>query len=182
MPHQIVPPNTQYPWYIRVLFWLQKKKYSEILESSKVWARSPSLFLGLSGFYAALNRKKHPIPIELRALITVRVSQINHCDFCIDLNSHRTILISGAENKLNQLPTFRLSDHYTEQEKIALIYAEQITYTEQEVEDETYLQLKKFYTEDEIVELTAIIAFQNLSSKFNHALKIPSQGFCKKNR
>ena len=38
--------------------------------------------------------------------------------------------------------------------------------------------LKQFWDEDGIVELTGLIAFQNLSSKFNAALDVPSQGFC----
>lgn len=40
-------------------------------------------------------------------------------------------------------------------------------------------QLKTFFDDDAIVELTGLIAFQNLSSKFNSALDVPSQGFCK---
>ena len=33
--------------------------------------------------------------------------------------------------------------------------------------------------DDGVVELTGLIAFQNLSSKFNSALDVPAQGFCK---
>jgi hypothetical protein len=32
--------------------------------------------------------------------------------------------------------------------------------------------------EDAMIELTALIAFQNLSSKFNAALGVAPQGFC----
>ena len=38
--------------------------------------------------------------------------------------------------------------------------------------------LKATWKDDDIVELTALIAFQNLSSKFNAALDVPAQGFC----
>jgi alkylhydroperoxidase family enzyme len=40
-------------------------------------------------------------------------------------------------------------------------------------------QLKKHFGDDAIIELTALIAFQNLSSKFNSALGVPPQGFCR---
>jgi alkylhydroperoxidase family enzyme len=40
-------------------------------------------------------------------------------------------------------------------------------------------RLKEHFDEDAIVELTGLIAFQNLSSKFNNALDVPAQGFCK---
>jgi alkylhydroperoxidase family enzyme len=40
-------------------------------------------------------------------------------------------------------------------------------------------RLRSHFTDDAIVELTGLIAFQNMSSKFNSALGIPAQGFCK---
>ena len=53
-----------------------------------------------------------------------------------------------------------------------------MTDSNQRVDDLLFQRLRKSYSEDEIVELTAWIAFQNLSSKFNAALEIPAQGFC----
>ena len=44
--------------------------------------------------------------------------------------------------------------------------------------DDLMERLKCFFDEDGIVELTGLIAFQNMSSKFNSALDVPSQGFC----
>jgi alkylhydroperoxidase family enzyme len=38
--------------------------------------------------------------------------------------------------------------------------------------------LRQYFSEDAIIELSALIAFQNLSSKFNAALEVPPQGFC----
>jgi alkylhydroperoxidase family enzyme len=40
-------------------------------------------------------------------------------------------------------------------------------------------RLRSYFDDDGIVELTALIAFQNMSSKFNSALGVPAQGFCK---
>jgi alkylhydroperoxidase family enzyme len=50
-----------------------------------------------------------------------------------------------------------------------------MTITGREVSDELFARLREFYSEDEIVELTAIIAWENASSKFNRALRVPSQ-------
>ena len=45
--------------------------------------------------------------------------------------------------------------------------------------DEVHIRsLREYFTEDAIVELTGLVAFQNLSSKFNAALGVPAQGFC----
>jgi len=60
-----------------------------------------------------------------------------------------------------------------------LEYAEAITYPGQQVSDELMARLRDFFDEDALVELTGLVAFQNLSSKFNSALDVPAQGFCR---
>lgn len=52
--------------------------------------------------------------------------------------------------------------------------------TGREVSDELFARLREFYDDDEIVELTEVIAWENASSKFNRALRIPSQGLWKR--
>jgi len=50
-----------------------------------------------------------------------------------------------------------------------------MTVTGQDVSDELFERLRSFFNDDEIVELTMIIAWENSSSKFNRALRVPSQ-------
>ena len=56
-------------------------------------------------------------------------------------------------------------------------YVEKMTDSNSEVDDRSFDQLKTFFDEKSLVELTALIAFQHMSTKFNEALRIPSQGF-----
>jgi alkylhydroperoxidase family enzyme len=60
-----------------------------------------------------------------------------------------------------------------------LTYAEAMTDSRRQVDDAMIARLRTFFDEDGIVELTGLIAFQNLSSKFNAALDVEPQGFCK---
>lgn len=166
-------------WYLKPFFWSQKRKYGQILEPSLVWASIPKLFFAMASFYGTLERKKSPIAPELRSLIIVRVSQINWCRFCVDINSATLIKRSGSEAKCKELNNWQHSNVFSELEKAALNYAEKITYTDQHPDDECFNQLKKYFKEEDIIELTALIAFQNMSSKFNSALEIEPQGFCK---
>jgi alkylhydroperoxidase family enzyme len=55
-----------------------------------------------------------------------------------------------------------------------------MTITGREVPDELFERLRQFFTDDQIVELTEVIAWENASSKFNRALRIPSQGLWKR--
>jgi alkylhydroperoxidase family enzyme len=57
-----------------------------------------------------------------------------------------------------------------------------MTITGREVSDELFARLRESYADDEIVELTEVIAWENASSKFNRALRIPSQGLWKRDR
>lgn len=54
-----------------------------------------------------------------------------------------------------------------------------MTRSDQDVSDEFYDCLKQAFSDDEIVELTAHIAWENFSSKFNRALRVESQQFWK---
>jgi len=53
-----------------------------------------------------------------------------------------------------------------------------MTRSDASVDDALIGRLKSHFDDDAIIELTALIAFQNLSSKFNAALGVPPQGFC----
>ena len=80
-----------------------------------------------------------------------------------------------TDEKINDLPNYENSSHYTAAERVALRYADAITLSDQDVSDELFSSVKQFYDDDAIVELTEIIAWENASSKFNRALRVPSQ-------
>ena len=79
------------------------------------------------------------------------------------------------DEKIKALHDYANSPLYDEKERVALEYADSMTITGREVSDELFARLRSFFNEDEIVELTAIIAWENSSSKFNRALRVPSQ-------
>ena len=78
------------------------------------------------------------------------------------------------------LADYATSPLYTEAERVALEYADTITLSDRDVGDELFARVRRFYDDDAIVELTEIIAWENASSKFNRALRIPSQGLWKR--
>lgn len=172
-------PIQKYPLYLRPLFWLQKRNHGEILLSALVWARSPKVFLALSALYGALDRKSSPLEPALRSLITVRVSQINNCSFCVDINSALLIKRGVTIKKIEALSNWRKSKLFSNREKAVLTYVEAMTDSRLKVSAEAFETLNRYFGEDEIVELTGLIAFQNMSSKFNAALNVPAQGFCR---
>lgn len=171
-------PLSQYPWFIRLFFWKQKRTYGRILDPGLLWGRSPWVFAAVALLYGALDRRSSPLAPALRSLVTVRVSQINHCAFCVDINSATLAKRGVAMDKIEALGAWRDSPLFSPEERLALEYAEAMTITGSGVHDDIRQRLKRHWSHDAIVELTGLIAFQNLSSKFNAALDVPSQGFC----
>ncbi len=170
---------SEYPWLIRLFFWKQQRTYGRILDPGLLWGRSPWVFAAVALLYGALDRRSSPLAPALRSLVTVRVSQINHCAFCVDINSATLAKRGVTMDKIDALGTWRESALFNPEERLALEYAEAMTMTAPGVSDDLRHRLKRQWNDDTIVELTGLIAFQNLSSKFNAALGVPSQGFCR---
>jgi alkylhydroperoxidase family enzyme len=60
-------------------------------------------------------------------------------------------------------------------ERAALKYADAMTLTDRDVDDELFGRLRQLFSDDALIELTAAIAWENASSRFNRALRVPSQ-------
>ena len=85
-----------------------------------------------------------------------------------------------TDEKISALAEYATSELYREEERAALEYADCMTITGREVSDELFARLRQFYNDDALVELTEIIAWENASSKFNRALRVPSQNLWKR--
>jgi alkylhydroperoxidase family enzyme len=97
----------------------------------------------------------------------------------MDINAARAAeATEGGLDKLGELLTWRDSKLFNDAERVGLEYAEAITYTDRQVDDELFARVKAHFTEPQIVELTAAIAFENFRSKFNPTLGVEAQGFC----
>jgi len=84
-----------------------------------------------------------------------------------------------SDEKILALGDYATSPLYTEAERVALEYADAITLSDRDVGDDLFARVR-FYDDDAVVELTEVIAWENASSKFNRALRIPSQRLWKR--
>ena len=82
--------------------------------------------------------------------------------------------------KIEALNDYGQSPLFTEAEKVALEYADAITDTRRDIDDALFARVQRYYDDDTIAELTMIIAWEDASSRFNRAFRIPSQGFWKR--
>jgi alkylhydroperoxidase family enzyme len=97
----------------------------------------------------------------------------------MDINSVRAAeTTEGGLDKVAEVTAWRDSKLFSETERVALEYAEAVTYTDRQVDDTLFAKVKAHFTEPQIVELTAAIAFENFRSKLNPTLGVEAQGFC----
>lgn len=82
-----------------------------------------------------------------------------------------------SREKILALGSHQESPLFDDTERAALGYADAITLSDRDASDELFAELSRHFSPDQIVELTAVIAWENASSKFNRALRVPSQQF-----
>ena len=172
-------PISQYPWIVRLFLKRQQRKYGRVLAPSFLWGRLPGPFLGVLATVGFFGSKRFPIGTALRSLVSIRIAQLNGCFFCIDLNSFNFLRAAGQQEKATQIERWRESEIYSPAERAALEYAETMTTRCAEIGDAEIEELREFFSDDEVAGLTAWIAFQNMSAKFNAALGAEEHGFCR---
>ncbi len=85
---------------------------------------------------------------------------------------------ASAEKVVAVLGDYRKSPLFSPRERLALELAERMTYTGKRVTDRFFNRLKQHFGDEELVELTAVIALENFRSKFNPVFGIEANGFC----
>lgn len=97
----------------------------------------------------------------------------------MDIGSAVSGSLGITEAQLRALGTYKTSALFSELEKLVIEYAEAMTKTPVEVSGELFSALKRHFNEAQLVELTAVIAWENYRARFNHAFGIEAQGFAR---
>jgi AhpD family alkylhydroperoxidase len=95
-------------------------------------------------------------------LMKMRASQINGCAYCIDMHSKDARALGETEQRLYELDAWRETPFYTDKERAALAWTEAITLvSETHVPDSVYEEVRKYFNEKEIVDLTFVVTTIN---------------------
>ena len=78
---------------------------------------------------------------------------------------------------MEALPRYESSALFSETEKLALEYADAMTQTPVEVPDALFAKLREKFTDAQLVELTATLAWENYRARFDHAFGVEAEGF-----
>jgi alkylhydroperoxidase family enzyme len=82
-----------------------------------------------------------------------------------------------TEAQLRALPEYRKSARFSDLERLVLDYAVAMTATPVTVPETLFAELRQHFNDEQMIELTATVAWENYRARFDHALGIEAQGF-----
>lgn len=145
------------------------------IEPFEIWGYQPKMMTGMGKFNQAV-RKGTSVDERLKNLIELKGAQMIGCEYCVDLGSQICRNSGLSDDELLALPNYRASNLFSDSEKAALDYAVAIMRTPVEVSDELFARTRKQFTEQQMVEITALMTVVNID-RFNAAFGIGSAGF-----
>lgn len=112
--------------------------------------------------FGALNKHLSTIDGKLRALIELRVSQINGCVYCMDLHARQARAQGEKQQRLDCIAGWQEYPFFDQREKAAFAWAEALTnISDSHAIDTEYDQLRACFNDQEVVDLSLIISFMN---------------------
>ena len=169
----------------RLLLWIGRretrkltgrKTTTEMIEPAQAYAQTPGLLIGYGLFEGAVARA-HRVEERVKVLAELKAAALTQCEWCIDISSPIAYRAGISEAQLRALPRYRDSDEFSELERLVLDYAVGISSTPVSVSDELFAKLREHFDDAQLVELTNVIAVENMRGRFNLALGIGAAGF-----
>ncbi len=168
----------------KVLLKLARRKTRELtgsetesmIEPLHAYALAPRLMLGY-GIFEMATAKLTRMPERLKLLAELKAATLTNCEYCIDIGSQIARRAGLSDAQLLALPRYSASELFDELEKLVLDYAVGMSRTPVAVSDELFAELRRRFDDAQLVELTNIIALENMRGRFNLALGIGSAGF-----
>jgi len=132
---------------------------------------SPTVYAGM--VQASIALEKSSLERPLLEMLYLRVSQINGCAFCLEMHS-KALRKSGVEQiKLDALAGWRVSNQFSEAERAALAWAEDLTHIAQtHAEDSVYEPLLAHFSAEQISDMTFAISMMNAFNRLAVSMRM----------
>jgi alkylhydroperoxidase family enzyme len=170
-----VPTRNASP-LVRLVYRLSRRRVGRDVEPIAVYAHAPWLLLGY-GMLEQATAGQHRVPERLKVLAETKAAALVNCEFCCDIASSIAREAGVSERQLLALPRYAESEEFSELERLVLDYATTMTRTPATVTDELTASLREHFDERQLVELTHVIALENMRARFNSAFDMTPAGF-----
>lgn len=162
---------------LRAIEWYSRRRFGEALDPVKAYAHNTRVLLSYLGLEAGVTTWHRADP-TLKHLAVMAASVRIGCAWCLDFGYWEGHRIGLPPEKSRAVAAWR--DHpevFTELERMVMEYAEAMTDTPPTVTDEMVSRLRDRLGEEALVEITALVAVENLRSRGNSAFGLTGQGF-----
>ena len=113
---------------------------------------------------------------KLRELIKIRASQINGCAFCLIMHTQDARKLGESDDRMHLLDAWREAPVFTPRERAALAWTEALTLVSKtRVPDDVYAEVRRHFSEKEIIDLTAAVVAINSWNRVAIAFRTPPQ-------
>ena len=153
-----------------------RKALGQVPSSLGVYWHNPDVMMGMASLGGKL-KKWDACDEQLKSFAHMAVAAQVGCSWCLDYNYFEANNRNLDMDKAREVPIWRESDAFSPLERDVLEYAEAMTTTPIGVTDEMVANLRAKLGDPALVELTAVIAFANFTTRPNVALGIESDGF-----
>ncbi len=161
----------------RIGSWFSRRRYGVMLDPGAAIGHNMQVGRSYAIFEMQAERW-HTLDRGLKDLAVTAAAARIRCAWCMDFGFWAaTVGHAVPPAKIEAVPAWRDSDLFSELELLVVAYAEAMTATPPEVTDEMVAELGRHLSEAQLVELTAIIAVENMRSRINSALGLTAQGF-----
>lgn len=134
-----------------------------------VMARVPDALTHFLPLYSAVI-DKGSVEAKYKELAYLKTAQINGCEYCFRAHSASGKKNGVTEGQIKALNFFGRSSAFDAKEKAVLLYAERVTRGASGIRPAALQELKQYFTDDQIVELTLTVAIANFTNRFNDAM------------
>jgi alkylhydroperoxidase family enzyme len=169
-------PSRRASAVVRLVYRLSRKRFGRDVDPVSVYAHAPGLLIGY-GMFEQATAKQGRVEERLKVLAETKAAAVVNCEFCCDIASSIAREAGVSEAQLLALPGYRDSDEFTELERLVLDYATAMSRTPTTVTDELFAALREHLDERQMVELTNVIALENMRARFNSAFDMTPAGF-----
>jgi uncharacterized peroxidase-related enzyme len=158
-----------------VLFEHCSKMLGRVANALRVAAHAPKIAQALLGFMIPALREEitGALSIEVKVLAILKTSMLNGCDYCVGHNSALGRAVGFCDDQIAAVDgDYQASGLFTPAEKAAIAWAECLTLRTYRQKPEVIEELKKHFSNEQIVEITMVSGFFNFWNRFTDGLQV----------
>jgi len=155
---------------------MARRRFGRVPTPFGIMAHQPRILAAVAGYELA-SQTAHAIPERLEDLANIKAATLVGCRFCIDIGASIARTHGLTEDDLRELLHHETSTRFSELEKRVLDYTVAMTQCPMEVPRPLFDALERELGVEGMVELTAVIAWENFRARFNHAFGAKEEGF-----